>query len=124
MSKCQTLILMSNVGNNCLLCIFTHVIVLLKLSSKRKSVVIYSKGNFFRFISDIRNPIIPHTMIFVVLLLVGFIILNTANGYVGNNALFASLAQIEIVWQNEIKLIKLLERILEGSKTKDQYLMK
>ena len=63
-------------------------------------------------------------MIFAVLLLVEFISLNTANGYVANSALFASLAQIEIVWHTEIKLIKLLERILEGSKTKDQYLMK
>ena len=81
-------------------------------------------GPFFRFNGEIRNPILPDIMEFVVLLMVGFISLNTANGYVGNNALFASLAQIEIVWQNEIKLIKLLERILEGSKTKDQYLMK
>ena len=63
-------------------------------------------------------------MIFAVLLLVGFISLNTANGYVGNNAVFASLVQIEIVWHTEIKLIKLIERILEGGKTKDQYLMK
>ena len=63
-------------------------------------------------------------MIFVVLLLVGFISLDTANGYVGNKALFASIAQIEIVWHTEIHLTKLLERILEGSKTKDPYLMK
>ena len=63
-------------------------------------------------------------MIFVVLLLLGFISLNTANGHIGNNALFASLAQIEIVWHTEIKIIKLLERILEGSETKDQYLMR
>ena len=63
-------------------------------------------------------------MIFVVLLLVGFISLDTANGYVGNKALFASLAQIEIVWNTEFKLIKLIERILEGGKFKDQYLMK
>ena len=54
----------------------------------------------------------------------GFISLNTANDYVENNALFASLAQIEIVWHTEINLIKLLERILEGSKTKDKYLMR
>ena len=63
-------------------------------------------------------------MILAVLLLVDFISLNTANGYVGNKALFASLAQIEIVWHTELNLIKLLERILEGSKTKDQYLMR
>ena len=86
--------------------------------------MIYSIGNFSRSNSDIRNPIIPDMMIFAVLLLVGFISLNTVNGYVENNALFASLAQIEIVWHTEIKLIKLLERILEGSKTKDEYLMR
>ena len=81
-------------------------------------------GQFFRFNSEIRNPILPDMMIFVVLLMVGFISLNTANGYVGNNALFASLAQIEIVWHTEIKLIKLIERILEAGKIKDQYLMR
>ena len=80
--------------------------------------------HFFIFNSEIRNPIIPDMMIFVVLLLVGFISLDTANGYVGNKALFASLAQIKIVWHTEIHLIKLLERILEGSTTKDPYLMK
>ena len=70
------------------------------------------------------NPIILDMMIFAVLLLVGFMSLNTANGYAENSALFASLAQIEIVWHTEINLIKLLERILEGSKTKDKYLMR
>ena len=58
--------------------------------------MIYSICNFFRSNSEIRNPIIPDMMIFAVLLLVGLISLNTANGYVANSALFASLAQIEI----------------------------
>ena len=112
---------MPNVGNNWVLCIFTHVN---ELTFKTKRCNDLRHMQLFRFNSDIRNPIIPDMMIFVLLLLAGFISLTTANGYIGNKALFASLAQIEIVWQNEIKLIKQLERILEGSKTKDQYLMK
>ena len=97
---------------------------LLELSSKLKKCNDLQNRQFFRLNSEIKNPIIPDMMIFVALLLVDFISLSTANGYVGNKALFASLAQIEIVWHTEINLIKLLERILEGTKTKDQYLMK
>ena len=43
------------------------------------------------------------------------------NGGVGNGAVFKSLAQIEILWHVEIKLVSLLEIIIRKSKRRHHY---
>ena len=44
------------------------------------------------------------------------------NGSIGNNALFASLAQLEILWHTELEVIALMEKIIKNGKTKHHYL--
>ena len=44
------------------------------------------------------------------------------NGSIGNNALFASLAQLEILWHTEIAVVALMEKIIRNGKTKYHYL--
>ena len=46
------------------------------------------------------------------------------NGSIGNNALFASLAQLEILWHTEIEVVALMEKIIRNGKTKHHYLEK
>ena len=45
-----------------------------------------------------------------------------ANGSIGNNVLFASLAQLEILWHTEIDVVALMEKIIRNGNTKYHYL--
>ena len=44
------------------------------------------------------------------------------NGSIGNNALFASLAQLETLWHTEIEVIALMKKIIRNGKTTHHYL--